>query len=117
MKLFIRLCVFLAIGILATGCTIGNGRICGPQTPSVYCDREAYERLVNPKAYGEFFVKPGVTKDAWRQDWVACGGWANGQYGADQRLPGELGDIEAAGRKADQLSSCMQSKGYSYQRD
>jgi hypothetical protein len=79
--------------------------------------KEQAAKLLHGKAYGEFFVKPGVTKDAWRQDWVACGGWASGQYGAGPRLPGELGDIEAAGRKADQLSSCMQSKGYSYQRD
>lgn len=32
---------------LVTGCTIGNGRICGPQTPRANCDKEVLERLLS----------------------------------------------------------------------
>jgi len=80
--------------------------------------KEQAAKLLHGKAYGEFFVKPGVTKDAWRQDWVACGGWANGQYGADAP-PGANGmEILAASKRTSQkLDNCMQSKGYSFQRD
>ena len=42
------LILFCLSGLI--GCTIGNGHICGPQTPQAYCDREAYERLIHPKA-------------------------------------------------------------------
>nr|CUV13268.1 protein of unknown function [Ralstonia solanacearum] len=38
---------------LLSGCTIGNGHVCGPQTPALYCDREAYEKLMHPKPYIE----------------------------------------------------------------
>lgn len=116
MKLPIRLCSIVAFGAFLTACTVGNGRICGPQTPRAYCDKEAYERLAHPKTYGEYWVKPGMTKESWRADWVACGGWSSGQYGA-YTPPGSSDAVssalwEAARKK---LDVCMQSKGYAYQ--
>ena len=117
MKLFTKLCLFLALGLLVTGCTVGNGRICGPQTPIAYCDREAYERLVHPKAYGEYWVKPGVTKEVWRQDWVDCGGMRDGAYSSGA-LSGSTNAVlhAASEKKTGELSTCMQSKGYVFQR-
>lgn len=73
MKRLIGLCGMATISSLLMACTIGNGRICGPQTPSAYCDKEAYQRLAHPKAYGEYWTKPDMTTESWRQDWVACG--------------------------------------------
>ena len=83
MKFLTNPCLALGLSVLLTGCVIGNGTICGPQTPRAYCDREAYERLTNPKGYGEFFTKTGMTKESWRADWVACGGISSGSYSSD----------------------------------
>ena len=115
MKLFIKLFVLGGTGMLLAACTIGNGRICGPQTPRAYCDKEAYEKLANPKTYGEYWVKPGMTKESWQQDWVACGGDSNGQYGV-YTPPGSPTKVVLAAQKqeAQRLGSCMQSKGYTY---
>ena len=41
--------------ILLTSCTIGNGHICGPQTPLIYCDSGANERAMNRKKYMEWW--------------------------------------------------------------
>ena len=116
MKSFIRLCIVLSSGFLFAACTIGNGRICGPQTPRAYCDKEAYNRLAHPKTYGEYWVKPNMTKESWRADWVSCGGDPSGQYGAYVQ-PGSTSQVigAASDNKAQKLASCMQSKGYEYQ--
>lgn len=37
----------LACAFLVAGCTVGNGRICGPQTPRANCDKEVLERLLS----------------------------------------------------------------------
>ena len=115
MKLFIKLFVLGGTGMLLAACTVGNGIICGPQTPRAYCDKEAYEKLANPKAYGEYWVKPGMTKESWQQDWVACGGFSSGQYGA-YVPPGSNDAISSAlwEQKRKQLDACMRAKGYEY---
>ena len=64
--------------------------------------------------YGAHWIKEGMTTESWRQDWVACGGMKDGSYAAGPRLPGETGDIAASDRKARQLATCMQYKGYKY---
>jgi len=55
------------------GCTIGNGQICGPQTPAAYCDKVAYDRLKHPKPYGAHWIKENMTKESRRTDISACG--------------------------------------------
>jgi hypothetical protein len=117
MRLLTKRCLVLVFGIQLTGCVIGNGTICGPQTPRAYCDREAYERLTHPKTYSEFFTKAGMTKEGWRADWMACGGRSNGAYGIDTP-PGSTTavSIAASDKKVEELSSCMQSKGYQFHR-
>jgi hypothetical protein len=112
---FIKLVSTVCISLLLAACTIGNGRICGPQTPAVYCDREAYERLMHPKGYGEYWVKEGVTVESWRQDWIACGGRANGDYSISTPQRSNDTIITAAlEKKVNELKSCMSSKGYHF---
>jgi hypothetical protein len=109
--------VGLFVVVFVSACTIGNGQICGPQTPRAYCNKEAYERLINPKTYGEYFEKPGMTKESWRADWIACGGTSNGDYSSEVPSGSSTAVLLAdSKRKAEQLSSCMQSKGYEYRR-
>ena len=62
----------LLVGILS-GCTIGNGHICGPQTPQAYCDKDAYEKLMHPKPYGAHWIKEGMTREGRVEDIAACG--------------------------------------------
>jgi hypothetical protein len=71
--------------------------------------------LLHPRAYGEYFVKPGVGKDEWRRDWVECGGWSNGQFSGGAPPGSNTNEILAAWRKkAKELDDCMQSKGYEH---
>ena len=105
--------LFCVSGLI--GCTIGNGHICGPQTPQAYCDREAYERLMHPKGLGEYWEKPGMTVDSWRADWIACGGNPNGSYSTDtpQRSSQEL-IREEFSKKSKEIWICMTSKNYHF---
>lgn len=114
MKLVLSITFVICLSLLA-GCTIGNGHICGPQTPLAYCDREAYERLVHPKGLGEYWEKPGMTKDSWRVDWVECGGRPNGDYSTDtpQGSTHEL-ISEDFSKKSKEIWVCMTNKGYQY---
>lgn len=106
------------------GCTIGNGHICGPQTPAAYCDREAYERLMNPKPSGVRWVKEGMTREGRREDSWACGA-ARTLIAADgpvftrddierERRATDANDYGPRGRLFDRWSQCMQSKGYTH---
>ena len=71
--------------------------------------------LTPAKAYGAYWVKPGMTTESWRQDWVECGGRSNGQYSSDAPS-GSATDvlINAGKQKRQSLATCMQSKGYEY---
>jgi hypothetical protein len=96
-------------------CTIGNGHICGPQTPQAYCDREAYERLMHPKGIGEYWEKPDKTVEGWRSDWVACGGRPNGDYlPYKPDGPGDKDFDDAYKKKEKHLWICMTQKGYKF---
>ncbi len=107
------LILFCLSGLI--GCTIGNGHICGPQTPQAYCDREAYERLMHPKTIGMYWEKPLMTADSWRADWVDCGGRPNGSYSPDKPDgPGDAAFHAAYKKKANHLWSCMNAKGYHF---
>jgi hypothetical protein len=100
--------MLLGIPLLLSACLYGQC-INGP------CSFER-ERILNSiKAYGEYF-EPGMTKEGWRADWVACGGRSNGTYAVD--LPhGSTNSVinTAIEKTTQQLSTCMQSKGYQYQ--
>jgi hypothetical protein len=76
------------------------------------------DKLLHPKAYGEYFVKPGIGREEWRKDWVACGGRPNGQYSDDAPPNATTKEIFAAIEKASNLlSACMKSKGYEFRKD
>jgi len=122
MKFSIRLCGIAVLSMSLMACTIGNGRICGPQTPRAYCDKEAYQKLLHPKAYGEYWVKTGMTKESWREDWVGCGGYKDGDFSPHVRdintlVEQGLSQSEAREKLKDSLKSCMQSRGYEYLRE
>ncbi|MDS1140849.1 hypothetical protein RE432_10420 [Pusillimonas sp. SM2304] len=104
----------IAISSMFSGCTIGNGRICGPQTPSAYCDREAYQKLLYPTPSRDYWEKASVSIDGRRKDWMDCGGNVNGGYGiSTEDLKGRT-TLEAASIKFDDMQYCMMKKGYSY---
>lgn len=105
MKLFTCLALFLSI--FTTGC--------GTQLALSGQAREDYLKSI--KSYGQYFVKAGMTTESWRSDWVACGGRSDGQYSSDAQSGSTSAVLRAASdQKAQQLSNCMQSKGYIYQR-
>ncbi len=99
--------------ILFTGCTIGNGHICGPQTPTAYCNKEAYQKLMHPKPYGAHWIKEGITREGRTADWLQCGG-ATGLDDGYERKSGvtnkEYFDGLDLHRKL--IRSCMDGKGY-----
>jgi hypothetical protein len=67
------------------------------------------------KAYGEYWTKPGMTTESWRQDWVACGGMSNGNYSGDAPTGSTTEVIfESQRQERKKLDACMQSKGYVY---
>jgi hypothetical protein len=73
MKEYLKKSLILCAITTIVGCTIGNGRICGPQTPVAYCDEEAYQNLLHPKSYLEYWVKNGIKPSTRRDDSVDCG--------------------------------------------
>ncbi len=114
--------IALAAAVALSGCTIGNGNICGPQTPRAYCDKEAYQRLMYPAPHGVKWIKEGMTRESRRSDSWACGA-ANTIYAADRvvfpeediqsaRRPEDKDDFPALRRLTQQWRACMQSKGY-----
>lgn len=119
-----NLLIALSVLLLA-GCTIGNGHICGPQTPAAYCDKEAYEALMHPKPYGAHWVKDGMTRESRLDDIVACGATRDltihFPIESIKKLPGyqytETDEIRRAASNdvlEDRWRICMKSKGYSY---
>lgn len=106
---------------LLTACTIGNGQICGPQTPAAYCDKEAYERLKYPKPYGAHWIKEGMPKESRRKDIAACGAKGNESVNflpyeiQAVKQPEDFNDVMAEARLTKKWASCMRDKGYTYQ--
>ncbi len=104
--------------LILTGCTIGNGRICGPQTPAAYCDAEALSALLYPKPYIERWIKPGVSSDQKMLDWIACGGSQNGRFSPSEKeletwtTPEDPSTIRAFHSADDQFQRCVLSKGF-----
>ncbi len=118
MRFWITLLLIVA-SMLLTACTFGNGRICGPQTPAANCNKEAYEKLVHPKAYGEYWVKPDTSNETRGRDSIACGGSTRGpDFTSEQteaaRQPGDKNDFAADTRLSIVWVNCMKEKGYRY---
>lgn len=116
----IKLLLTICTNALLISCTIGNGRICGPQTPAAHCDKEAYERLKYPKPYGAHWIKDDMTKESRRADIAACGAKGNESVNF---LPHEIqaakqsddpNDIKGYLRLRDNWAQCMHAKGYVY---
>lgn len=116
MKLWFVMCASVAL----TACTVGNGRICGPQTPIAYCDKEAYQELAHPKPYLQYWEKEGMTAESRRQDSVRCGaadtdhilGFGQNKIKAAQR-PGETNN-ETDTRLLHDWQRCMIKQGYRF---
>ncbi|ASR44501.1 hypothetical protein BEN78_15160 [Xanthomonas citri pv. mangiferaeindicae] len=79
MKALVRVAILL-LPLGMSGCVIGNGRICGPQTLRIYCDKEAFDSLHNRPSLTERWQHPAPQQIERPQDWIACGGSADGGY-------------------------------------
>ena len=104
------------MSILAA-CTLLSscGVLCQAGTGTCGLSSEEAHRLLHPKAYGQYWTKPSMTTESWRQDWVACGGQANGQYFSDEStVPTVAAALTADKNKRAKLDTCMQSKGYQF---
>ncbi len=91
---------------------------CGTQIALSGQAREDYLKSI--KAYGEYWVKPGMTKESWQQDWVACGGYKDGSFSPSVReinilVEHGLSRSEARAKLEKFLETCMRAKGYEYQ--
>jgi hypothetical protein len=76
---------------------------------------ETYERLRHPKGLGEYWEKPGMTKDSWKADWIDCGGNPNGTYST--RIPPKSTQQvinDEFSKKSKEIWACMTNKGYQY---
>jgi hypothetical protein len=95
-----------------SGCEL----LCQAGTGTCGMTSEEMHKALHPRAYGEYFVKPGASEEDWRRDWVTCGGLADGGFSSDAPS-GSPTDvlINASKQKRQILATCMTSKGYEYQ--
>lgn len=72
---------------------------------------DEYQKSI--KSYGDYWVKAGMTKARQREDWMACGGRANGAYSSDAPS-GSTNEVlsKADKKKRKALGDCMSAKGY-----
>ncbi|MCG9060159.1 hypothetical protein LH452_14820 [Laribacter hongkongensis] len=101
---------------LLASCTIGNGRICGPQTPRANCNKEMLDALLHPPKAITFWNQQGVNEEQKMQDWLACpGGTRNGGFGYDmtKQKPDET-DAMTMRRLENNFYRCLIRKGYRY---
>lgn len=125
MREYQKLCLLLIATFLSVGCSVGNGRLCGPQTPSAYCDQEAYLKLMYPKPYLQYWMKDGISPEARRSDSENCGAMASNLQDEPDRYPiFSQKDYQAQQRPAEEKfitekrliaewQRCMLAKGYS----
>ena len=86
---------------------------CGTQIALSGQAREDYLKSI--KAYGEYWTKPGMSTESWRQDWVVCGGFSNGQYAGNAPIGSTTKVIlDAQTYEKKRLDACMRAKGYEY---
>lgn len=118
MNLLLRFLLAVAVAFALTGCTIGNGRICGPQTPAAYCDADALKALLYPKPYIDLWKNPGASSDQMMVDWLACGGSPKGRFTPGEKelqkwmTPDDQSTIRAYHRADDQFQRCLLGKGF-----
>lgn len=124
MKRQLKKCILLSVIIVLAGCAIGNGRICGPQTPTAYCNKEAYQKLVYPKSYLENWEREGGDSIERRRDSIECGAVDNSlQKDPDGYPVFSDEDLEAVRRAGEELiiaekrlradwQRCMINRGY-----
>ena len=105
-----RMLILPLVVFVTAGCEL----LCQAGSGTCGLSDEQVDRLLHPKGYGEYWTKPGMTKECWRQDWVACGGRSNGTYSVGKRLPGETDDFANSDRVTKRLDACMQAKGYTF---
>ena len=107
--------IFFWIGLLLFLFTSGCELLCQAGTGTCGMSSEQMDKLLHPKAYGEHFVKPRASQEEWQRDWVACGGWSNGQFSGGAPNGSPTSEIFAAiDRARNSLNACMQAKGYEY---
>lgn len=104
--------LLLISAITLTGCVIGNGRICGPQTALAYCDAEAEQRLLHPTPLRDEWEKSDASSAARQLDWVACGGHEDGGYRVGFETEGSA--FSAARKVYYGIQRCMLQHGYTY---
>src|SRR5574343_205841 len=106
--------IYLLPVLVLHGCAIGNGHICGPQTPQAYCDKEAYEKLMHPKPYGAHWVKEGMTREGRKHDFKECGGDSvTFKEGYEmQRDQTTVDYFEGLNKHTLKVHSCMRAKDY-----
>lgn len=104
----------LLLCALVSGCEL----LCQAGTGTCGLSDEQRYKLMHPKTYGEYFVKTDVNREEWQRDWVACGGMPNGDFSGGAPPRSTTAEIFAAiDRASKKLDTCMQSKGYEYQKD
>ncbi|MHC5148528.1 hypothetical protein [Stenotrophomonas rhizophila] len=105
--------LLMAVAVM-TGCTAGNGRLCGPQTPRAYCDKKTHDALANPPSQRDSWAAGTADASQLGAAWVACGGMANGNVGIDQQGGNGPETVQRLTRKNDDVQRCMMQKGYRY---
>ena len=111
MKFVFYIILDLSSLLFFSGCEL----LCQAGTGTCGLSSEERYKLLHPKAYGEYFVKPGAGREEWQRDWVACGGWPNGQFSGGAPNGSPTKEIFVAIERArNLLDSCMKSKGYEY---
>lgn len=111
MKKLICLMSVLASCVLLSSCSV----LCQAGTGTCGMTKEEAQRLLNPKSYGQYWTKPAMSIDNWRQDWVACGGMQNGNYSSNAPSGSTTAALLADDKvKKMKLDTCMQSKGYQF---
>jgi hypothetical protein len=113
MKIFIFCSLNSLLFLFISGCEL----LCQAGTGTCGMSSEQMDKLLHPKAYGEYFFKLGASREEWQRDWVACGGMSDGGYSSDAR-PGSSTEvlINASKQKRSELATCMVSKGYEHQK-
>lgn len=97
--------------LFLSGCEM----LCQAGTGACGMSREEMQKLLHPKAYGEYFVKPGLSRDEWQHDWVTCGGRPNGQFSGNAPAGSTANEmLEAWRAESKRLAQCMESKGYQH---
>lgn len=108
-----------ALAFLLTGCYVTRkGEICSITMPQILCDKETYEKAINPGRMVDRWDLGGRTAQARLHDWMACGGDSLGDYWLGPPLNGKdrTSDQERAEStaKVHSIERCMMKKRYVY---